>query len=534
MTRVVRRVSLFFAVSRLRARALVAGAAGLLMTGAAAQAAMPYVVADLATGRVLFSEDATMPWYPASVTKLMTTYVTLKKVKEGKISFDTPIPISKNATSVPPSKVGLKPGMEITLENAMKIMLVKSANDMAVVIAEGVGGTVDNFAAMMNQEAASLGLHESHFVNPNGLFAEGQQTSARDLAILTRALLLEFPEYAGFFHIGSVKLGNRVMKNTNGLIGRYQGIEGMKTGFICPSGFNLVAVANRNGQRLIAVVLGASSGTDRTLKAAQFLDKGFNGGFGSGLFGGGGGTLQSMPASSVAAPPNMREDICVHRKGAPASEEEAEPQTQASAPPGNEEGRSAPVALAAVSQPSGMAAGPRTLGPRAPLEVVPVYVGRNERSASAPVAANASFTPVMVAKKPVEKGAPKTAAAYAEGSSEAAPGIKVKPADVKPLKAGAIAHGVKAKAGPKHGAVPRRPAVASKAVDLNSEAEPAKALEGKVTAGKHGRVHVEIPVKSKAKTPVKAKAEPKAKPGHKEKVAAEAPPARRKKPASTE
>lgn len=554
MTRVPRRVSvlpLFFGfASSLRPAALagrIAMAFSAVAIGAAsAQAAAPYVVADVSTGRVLFSEDATMPWYPASVTKLMTTYVALKKVREGKISFDTAIPISAAANSVPPSKIGAKPGLEVTLENALKMMLVKSANDMAVVIAEGVGGTVDDFAAMMNQEAARLGMRESHFVNPNGLFADGQQTSARDLAILTIALLRDFPDHADLFHIGSVKLGKRVLKNTNGLIGRYQGIEGMKTGFICPSGFNLVAVASRNGQRLVAVVMGASSGSDRTLKAAQFLDKGFSGGYG-GIFGGGGGSLQSLPPSSVATPPNMREDICVHRKGAPASEEEAEPQTTVQAPGGNEDGRAAPMAMAAVSQQSGMATGPRTLGPRAALDVQTVFIGRTERSASAPQAANALFTPVLTARKAPEKGAPKTAAAYADPAAEATPDIKVKPANVKPLKAGAIAPGVKARAAPRHGAIGKAPAVAAtKPTDLNDEqAEPAKALEGKTarpagklvsptlrkTATAKGKpaAHAKTPAKP---APAKAKLDPKGKPVQK-KVSAAAPDAG-KAPASAE
>jgi D-alanyl-D-alanine carboxypeptidase len=495
MTRVARCVSL----------AGVSAAAFLVWT-AASQAASPYVVADVNTGRVLFSEDATMPWYPASVTKLMTVYVTLKKLREGRISLDTAIPISKRATSVPPSKSGARPGQEITLENAMKILLVKSANDMAVVIAEGVGGTVEDFAEMMNREAANLGMRESHFVNPNGLFAEGQQTSARDMALLARALLLEFPEYAGFFNIGAVKLGNRVLKNTNGLVGRYPGIEGMKTGFICPSGFNLVAVANRNGQRLVAVVMGAASGTDRTLKAAQFLDKGFSGSYG-GMLGLGGGTLQSLPASSVSTPPNMREDICVHRKGAPASEEEAEPQTSVSLPGGNDDSRTAPLAAAAVSTPSSVSgSGPRSLGPRMAFDPVPVYFGRSEKSASAPVAANAAFTPVMIAKKPVEKaprtaakggagkpGAPKSATAYSSetGDAPASP-IKTNPADVSPLKASAaasIGHGAKGREAVKHGAIQRRaPQTATraepKAADLNDNAEPTKALttQGKAAA----------------------------------------------------
>ena len=141
-------------------------------------------------------------------------------------------------------------------------MLVKSANDMAVVLAEGVGGSIDGFSAQMNQAAQRLGMTQTSYVNPNGLPADGQITSARDLAILARAIIRDLPEYEYFVHIPAIRYGRKVTQNFNKLIGRYPGADGFKTGFICASGYNLVASATRNGKRLIAVVLGSSSGTD--------------------------------------------------------------------------------------------------------------------------------------------------------------------------------------------------------------------------------------------------------------------------------
>src|SRR6476469_4493576 len=233
------------------------------------------LVVEADTGKVLEAQNATYPWYPASVSKLMTAYVTLKAVKEGRLSLDTLLTVSPVAASQSPSKMGLRPGTQVTIDNALKMMLVKSANDMAVVLAEGVGGSIDGFSAQMNEAAQRLGMTQTSYVNPNGLPAEGQVTSARDLAILARAIIRDLPEYEYFVHIPSIRYGRRVTNNFNKLIGRYPGADGFKTGFICASGYNLVASATRDGKRLIAVVLGASSGHARAVRAAQLLERGF-------------------------------------------------------------------------------------------------------------------------------------------------------------------------------------------------------------------------------------------------------------------
>src|ERR1039458_7229800 len=283
---------------------------GLAMTAALALAgttqarAEAQLLIEASTGKVLHAENATYPWYPASVTKLMTAYTTLRAIKEGRVGFSSMLTVSRNAAAQQPTKMGLKVGTRLTIDNALKMLMVKSANDMAVAIAEGVGGSIEGFADLMNANARQLGMTESHFVNPNGLPAENHVTSARDLGILARALILEFPEddsywhihaiqygsrvmrnynslldrYPGaagtnrgfaralilefpeddsYWHIHAIQYGSRVMRNYNSLLDRYPGADGMKTGFICASGYNVVASATRNGRRLIAIVLGA-------------------------------------------------------------------------------------------------------------------------------------------------------------------------------------------------------------------------------------------------------------------------------------
>lgn len=277
-------------------------------------AANPVVVIDVDSGKVLFSDRATDPWYPASITKLMTTYVALQAIQGGRIKSDTLLTVSAASASLPPSKIGFKPGTQVRLDNALKIIMVKSANDIANTIAEGVGGSTENFIAMMNRTAQQLGMVNTRFVNPHGLPDERQQTSARDMALLGRALILQFPEHNSLFHIGAIQLGRRVMHNTNGLIGRYPGADGMKTGFICASGFNVVATATRGNKQLLAVILGAPSANERTLMAASLFDKGFSSGT---MFS---PSLESLPSSNTVTPPNLRSLIC-DRKG-PLSEDE--------------------------------------------------------------------------------------------------------------------------------------------------------------------------------------------------------------------
>ncbi len=286
---------------------------GLATAGISRANAEAKLLLDAATGKVLLAENATYPWYPASTTKLMTTYTVLRELQDHKITLNTLITMTHDAVEQEPSKMGLPVGTKLTIDNALKMMLVKSANDVAVAIAEGVAGSIPKFADLMNANAARLGMTQSHFMNPNGLPAEQHYTSARDLGILTRALIREFPQYGYLFDIHAIRYGSRIIRNYNhALLDRFPGADGMKTGFICASGFNLVATATRNGRRLIAVVLGAYSGHDRTLEAAKLLERGFDSTPLSWLTPSL-GTVDALKPID-AKPPDLRDEMCgAHR-----------------------------------------------------------------------------------------------------------------------------------------------------------------------------------------------------------------------------
>jgi D-alanyl-D-alanine carboxypeptidase len=295
-------------------------------------AAEALLLVDAESGKVLYADRATQPWYPASLTKLMTAYVTLHALKEGRVTPDKLLTVSPNALAQSPSKMGFKAGIKVTVDNALKMMIVKSANDMAVVLAEGVAGSVPSFATEMNRAAQQLGMTQTHFVNPNGLPDDGQVTSARDLAILTRALIREFPDYALYWHISALKFGRRIIRNHNPLIDRYPGADGMKTGFICASGFNLVATVTRGDRRLIAVVLGAPNSAVRTEKVLQLLERGFNGTALSWLAPSLGSVDALQPVN--LAPPDLHEQVCGKNRHRGETAEEEPPSTADSDRPG--------------------------------------------------------------------------------------------------------------------------------------------------------------------------------------------------------
>jgi D-alanyl-D-alanine carboxypeptidase len=257
------------------ARILPAAGLAFALVAATPAGAGPAVLVDLGTGKVLEEEDAFAPWYPASLTKLMTTFVLFRAIKAGEITLQSPVRISERAAKEPPSKMGYKPGSVLTVDNAIKILMVKSANDVATAVAESLTGSRAEFAKRMNAEAARLGMSGSHFFNPHGWHADEQTVTARDLAILAMAMRNEFPEYRHYYSIEAIVSGKTLMENHNDLILRFQGADGMKTGYTCPSGFNLVATATRGGRSLLAVVLGESSVEARADKAANMLARGF-------------------------------------------------------------------------------------------------------------------------------------------------------------------------------------------------------------------------------------------------------------------
>ncbi|WP_394344665.1 D-alanyl-D-alanine carboxypeptidase family protein [Aliirhizobium smilacinae] len=276
-----------------------------VLASATAAVANPRMIIDANTGRVIAHQDAFRKWYPASLTKLMTAYVTFRALKSGRMSLESTVVMSKNATDQPASKMYFRPGSQLTMDNALKIMLVKSANDMAVAVAETVGGSADQFVAMMNAEAQRLGMSSTHFINPHGLPGKGQYTTARDLAILAMQIKREFPQYSTYFTIEGIDTGKKQYPNFNTLIGRFDGADGMKTGFICAAGFNQVSSATRNGRTVISVVLGADSLAGRADDSANLLQQGLT------TAGSQGTPLASLaPYGDTAEVNDLSQDIC--------------------------------------------------------------------------------------------------------------------------------------------------------------------------------------------------------------------------------
>jgi D-alanyl-D-alanine carboxypeptidase len=280
--------------------------------------ANPVVVFDLGSGKILQHQDAFKRWYPASLSKLMTAYVTFRAIAAGEVQLDSPIKVTKHSASEPPSKMGFKPGSVMRLDNALKMMLVKSANDIAMAVGENVGGSQAAFAERMNAEATRLGMNGTHFVNPNGLYSPDQYTTARDLAVLVMAIRREFPQYVPWFSIEGLAVGKKAIPNYNLLIGRYPGADGMKTGFVCPSGFNMIGSATRNGRTLVAVVLGEKSAVTRAETAARLLDQGFD------TPAAGSATVATLaPYGDTVSPNDMHDEVC--KKKTPQEQSEVPP-----------------------------------------------------------------------------------------------------------------------------------------------------------------------------------------------------------------
>ncbi len=291
-----------------------------LLVGFASSApayAIPLLLVDLDTGEVLYNEEGGQPWHPASLTKLMTAYVTFAAIQQGRISLDTPIIISRNAWNQAPSKSGLAIGSSITLRDALYILVVKSANDIAVAVAEAVSGSVPNFVDEMNKMATSMGLSATHYVNPHGLHSEKQITSARDLAVLVLYIRRDYPQYLPMFATEAVKLNEHVLESNNNLLLHFEGTTGMKTGYVCASGLNIVATAERQGRNMLAVVLGGSSARERNELTAELFLRGFSGA----VSGTGRSVLQVANKSSD--PVNMRPLICGKQAKAYIKEREA-------------------------------------------------------------------------------------------------------------------------------------------------------------------------------------------------------------------
>ncbi len=245
------------------------------VAGSHAVQAGPLLLFEPATGRVLYADEPDRAWHPASVTKLMTAYLTFEAVQAGRLAWDDDVPLSEHARGQPATRIGLRGGIKLNVEQAVRGLILRSANDFAVALAERVSGTEAAFVETMNATARRLGMTRTVYRNPHGLPDQEQVTTARDLAILTTALLKDFPDRAEVFSTPTVRIHKGTFHSQNDLLRTLPGADGMKTGFTCASGYNIVASATREGRRLIAVILGAVNRQSRSERATEVLEAGF-------------------------------------------------------------------------------------------------------------------------------------------------------------------------------------------------------------------------------------------------------------------
>lgn len=395
--------------------------------------AQPVLVADIATGQVLEANEATTPWYPASLTKLMSTYVVLTAVRNGKLRLNTPLIYTARAQAEPPSKMGFQVGQTVTVDDALKMLMVQSANDIAFLLAEGVSGSVEGFVADMNRTARQLGMSNTNFVNPNGLPVRPgpdlQRTTARDMALLATALYRDFPDQAGLFSLDAIQIGDRILRNHNGLIGRYPGADGMKTGYVCSSGFNVVATASRGGRRLVAVVLGSQTPIERSETAIDAFERGFAATTAR-------GTLASLPQTVGAFPVDLREKMCGKSTAKARAERKLDPTGHPWRPILMSKTQVNPVRVYATPAPNAPAVAPKPSG-----------VDEDAPTAFAPAAAAATGAAAAVAGARATSGAAKAKSLRADAPKKKA----TKPA-AKATKAATKDGRVKVELAPKSGA----------------------------------------------------------------------------------
>jgi D-alanyl-D-alanine carboxypeptidase len=257
---------------------ITAPLAALAVAAAPAQAAPRYAafMVDANTREILYQNAADESRHPASLTKMMTLYLVFDAIEAGRLRLTDPVPVSRHAASMQPSRLGLAVGQSISVDNAISVVAVKSANDIAVALAEKLGGTESNFVAMMNAKAQQLGMRNTHYANACGLTDVTNVTTARDLALLSVALVHDHPRFYRYFSERNFVWNRSSMANHNHLLGKMAGLDGIKTGYTVDSGFTLAASAQRGNRRLIAVVLGEPSVVQRNRDASDLLEAGFS------------------------------------------------------------------------------------------------------------------------------------------------------------------------------------------------------------------------------------------------------------------
>jgi D-alanyl-D-alanine carboxypeptidase len=254
------------------------------------------LIMDAQSGKILEQQNADKPLAPASLTKIMTLFMTFEAVEQGRLKMSDYLVVSQNAMRQQPSKLGLRSGEKITVDQAVHILVTRSANDVAMALAETVGGSEKNFANMMTRRAHSLGMRNSYFYNPHGLPNPGQKSSARDMALLARATMQYFPKYYPIFSTIRFKYKGQTIETHNNLMRRFKGMDGIKTGYTVASGFNLVASAVRNNRRVIVVVFGGRSAVTRDNHVADLMNRGLA----QMLKAGGSTQVASTPPAAVA------------------------------------------------------------------------------------------------------------------------------------------------------------------------------------------------------------------------------------------
>ncbi len=260
----------------LRAVFLYALVGAVLLTSPLQAAPFAAIVMDARTGEILYEKNARTRLHPASLTKMMTLYITFQEIQAGRLSLDTRVTVSKYAASQPPSRLGLKPGQKIALRYLIRAAAVKSANDAAAAIGDHIGGDAASFAKRMTKTARTLGMNDTTFRNAHGLTAEGHLSTAYDMNILGRHLFYDFPQYYNIFSRRTADAGIAEVRNTNSrFLDAYEGADGIKTGYTSAAGFNLTASAVRGNKRIIATVFGGTSTANRNAKMAELMDIGF-------------------------------------------------------------------------------------------------------------------------------------------------------------------------------------------------------------------------------------------------------------------
>jgi len=282
------------AVTRIAMALILSLCAGIASAEITARDRYASIVMDARTGNVLSAAHADEMRHPASLTKMMTLYMLFEAMRDGRLTLATPIRISAEAASRPPSKLGVPAGASISTESAILALVTRSANDVAAAVGEALSGDEDAFARAMTLRARTIGMTRTTFRNASGLPDPEQLSTARDMTLLGRRLIADFPDRYHYFSVTTFAHGNRMIRNHNGMLRDYPGTDGIKTGFINASGFNIVTSAQRDGVRLVGAVFGGSSWPQRNDHMAELLDEGFQ------RMG-----VRALPAMAAAAPPRV-------------------------------------------------------------------------------------------------------------------------------------------------------------------------------------------------------------------------------------